>query len=679
MALKHKIHDIEKASTAKRAPQQEIQQRSSEHLRPMNPAVSLQRAANSHPSALKPADIFVLQRTIGNRAVGRFLKQTHALPPPQSSIPANALQLKTEEEETLQRELETTQRKENRTGLPDGLKTGIENLSGMAMDDVLVHYNSSKPAGVQALAYTQGTDIHVGPGQEHHLPHEAWHVVQQKHGRVAPTAHLKGVAINDDARLEQEANEVGEKAAREANAADSGQNSTARKPVARPTATAHVVQRDVGFEYETNADTYLAANGLTDPQRQANAVPPGAAPLTKGDPLVINMNGLHAKADLGGAGLGSNLELETDPFPETAAGRVALHQALKNLERFCNLIDAKRTTTPHLRSTHLAAALGGNAPVNLRYIHALANIVGNPQTTAGVRLDKVEELMERTVGGPTGGPHVPGLAAPLARLELGVLADFQTVGDAPRQVRAGIATYANAYAGVLPLPGGVGFPSDALVGLCSLLLSYIIRGTLGQMYAKQIAPLMARTDFGTIFANDLPPLESAFLSAGGGAEFVAMFTAIVNQAGVAGGIAGQLFASEPASVLGMGLVISGSLTRQAWIAGISQNNDLLTPTTFPSVAARPQMFGLGELGGAHDPDPTGGGVPRPILELRRMMQHIAPHDFTEMAMGVFDYIVALNAAGPGVNPAYQRVARAQKQPKAGQKLSYKLSDWLTGG
>lgn len=97
----------------------------------------------------------------------------------------------------------------NRTGLPDRLKAGIEHLSGFAMDDVRVHYNSPKPATVQALAYTKGTEIQVGPGQEKHLPHEAWHVVQQKQGRVKPTLQLKGVAINDDAALEREAEAMG--------------------------------------------------------------------------------------------------------------------------------------------------------------------------------------------------------------------------------------------------------------------------------------------------------------------------------------------------------------------------------------------------------------------------------------------------------------------------------------
>ncbi len=100
----------------------------------------------------------------------------------------------------------------NQTGLPDNLKSGIENLSGMSMDDVNVHYNSSKPTQLQAHAYAQGTDIHVASGQEKHLPHEAWHVVQQKQGRVKPTMQMQGVNVNDDKGLEREADVMGGKA-----------------------------------------------------------------------------------------------------------------------------------------------------------------------------------------------------------------------------------------------------------------------------------------------------------------------------------------------------------------------------------------------------------------------------------------------------------------------------------
>lgn len=101
---------------------------------------------------------------------------------------------------------------ENRTGLPDNLKSGLESLSGMDMSDVKVHYNSSKPEQLQAHAYTQGTDIHISSGQERHLPHEAWHVAQQKQGRVKPTMQMNGTSINDDPVLEKEADSMGIKA-----------------------------------------------------------------------------------------------------------------------------------------------------------------------------------------------------------------------------------------------------------------------------------------------------------------------------------------------------------------------------------------------------------------------------------------------------------------------------------
>ena len=102
--------------------------------------------------------------------------------------------------------------RENHTGLPNHLKEGIEALSGLSLEDVRVHYNSPLPAQVQAFAYTRGTEIHMGSGQEQYLPHEAWHVVQQKQGRVKPTMQAKGLAINDDEVLEREADTMGRRA-----------------------------------------------------------------------------------------------------------------------------------------------------------------------------------------------------------------------------------------------------------------------------------------------------------------------------------------------------------------------------------------------------------------------------------------------------------------------------------
>lgn len=144
--------------------------------------------------------------------------------------------------------------KANDTGLPDDLKAGMEDLSGFSLDDVNVHYNSDRPVQLQAHAYTQGRDIHVGPGQEKHLPHEAWHVVQQKQGRVSGTMQMKGFNINDDEGLEKEADVMGRQAKQRGAFADGGEEGE-RKDVSLASAGAPV-QRLTGFEVETNIPVY---------------------------------------------------------------------------------------------------------------------------------------------------------------------------------------------------------------------------------------------------------------------------------------------------------------------------------------------------------------------------------------------------------------------------------------
>ncbi|MDO5968971.1 DUF4157 domain-containing protein [Flavivirga aquimarina] len=141
----------------------------------------------------------------------------------------------------------------NNTGLPDNLKSGIESLSGIDMSDTRVHYNSPKPAQLQAHAYAQGTDIHIASGQEKHLPHEAWHVVQQKQGRVKPTMQMKGeININDDTGLEKEADVTGAKAL----SVTSEQVSTIKSL----TPTHAPMQLKMGFEFESAKNKVLGAD-----------------------------------------------------------------------------------------------------------------------------------------------------------------------------------------------------------------------------------------------------------------------------------------------------------------------------------------------------------------------------------------------------------------------------------
>jgi hypothetical protein len=135
---------------------------------------------------LGTAEILALQRTVGNRTVGQLLSQTR---------PGGRIQ-----------------RKRNETGIPDDVKGAIERLSGYSMDNVRAHYNSAEPTQVDAVAYAHGSDIEVAPGQERHLPHEAWHVVQQMQGRVRPNTQVDGALVNDHAGLEREADVMGSRA-----------------------------------------------------------------------------------------------------------------------------------------------------------------------------------------------------------------------------------------------------------------------------------------------------------------------------------------------------------------------------------------------------------------------------------------------------------------------------------
>lgn len=94
----------------------------------------------------------------------------------------------------------------NLTGIPTQMKLDFERRSGLSFDDVRVHYNSDKPTRIGALAYTQGTQVYMGPGQERHLGHELGHVIQQKSFRIPPTSWINGQPVNDSPALECQAN-----------------------------------------------------------------------------------------------------------------------------------------------------------------------------------------------------------------------------------------------------------------------------------------------------------------------------------------------------------------------------------------------------------------------------------------------------------------------------------------
>ena len=80
------------------------------------------------------------------------------------------------------------------------------------------------------------------------MPHEAWHVVQQKQGRVKPTMQAKGLSINDDKGLEHEADMMGMRAGELAVGAQSTQRQEEEELQTRPDP---LVSFDTGSDIES--------------------------------------------------------------------------------------------------------------------------------------------------------------------------------------------------------------------------------------------------------------------------------------------------------------------------------------------------------------------------------------------------------------------------------------------
>ncbi len=87
---------------------------------------------------------------------------------------------------------------------------------GMDMSDVKIHQNSNQATELGAQAFTQGTDVVFGKGHDKSTPegkellgHELAHVAQQKAGQVSPTTSVNNLPVNDDKKLESQADSLG--------------------------------------------------------------------------------------------------------------------------------------------------------------------------------------------------------------------------------------------------------------------------------------------------------------------------------------------------------------------------------------------------------------------------------------------------------------------------------------
>ena len=582
----------------------------------------------------------------------------------------------------------------NRTGLPDRLKSGIERLSGYSMDDVRVHHQSEQPARLGALAYTQGTDIHIAPGQERHLPHEAWHVVQQKQGRVAATRQMKGTSLNDDAGLEREADVMGQRAAK----GDSPWAPAGQSPAVPPRAKSlsggdQCIQRKIGFEFEDNQwRPYVEdlGNPVPRPAARKELLHQGHRFKLEGDDT------------LGAAK--PNLEFVTDAYDIDNGGLADLRQSLteikaimSRLSHFVGDEDQQLTNqtfvqpVQHQLSNPAVRLIGGHATGKFKM-----------QATQGVSLEDLPTLMEYF------GTHVPGetqkqakkrkparklahgnvTGTPVSDL-LGLLPSLAQ--EAIRHVESNQAVYGYS----IPEQSFFQGPQPRLLGFFAQLIMYVKGLTIASAgaYEKYRIPLLGRIEMSTLF-NQLDPTHRRVLAAN---HAQALIGAVVHAANH------QSVLPKPAHIGGFwdsGFVATGPLLRSAhimvphavvpavpvklpvmqsltigdWLRGITSGHDYLTPAQMDqwltaneaalSAAERGQRVGLLEsfntLGGAMDPADRMGTSGLNILENRFIAPGMGtarngfftPAQFEKAALAYFKFMVKIKTkvGQPGTFP-----------------------------
>lgn len=352
--------------------------------------------------------------------------------------------------------------------LPAAVQAKMSKAFATDFSSVRVHEGPQAQA-VGALAYTQGNDLFFAPGQydphsekgQELIGHELAHTVQQAQGRVAAPAQAKGggPAINADASLEREADEMGARAARGESAVGGAGASGALG--ALPSAIAQrkaVLQRKVGFEFETGwfVDR-IPFDYDHDDVEQPMQKP---VPFAKKDVISsAATKGFRLEADEAEDGR-SELEIVVrPPIEESKAGLLELTQIMDDITVIGEGLKS------HYNAKGEAFPLSDVTGAPFDYFTAVTPRAGDPSLTAGPQVTMGLDLSV-----------IPKVNGHKAKIE---------VEDAPK-----------------------------FNGFLALVKQYLVNGTTAGgavAYPKMIAePLLARTDFVGLLALVEEPIKQKY-------------------------------------------------------------------------------------------------------------------------------------------------------------------------
>jgi Domain of unknown function (DUF4157) len=191
------------------------------------PAKGVRAQRPYSPSEARLHPVIRLQRTVGNQASFRLLGPA-AIQPKLNAFgtepdrAADESMYSASEGEPVPHPGQIRRPLTDATGM-GRLRAKLEHALSADFSNVRVRTGSERAGRLGAIAFTQGSEIHVAPGQwspetlkgQKLLGHELGHVLQQRSGRVMPTVELAGEKLNADPALEQEADALGKRVAQE--------------------------------------------------------------------------------------------------------------------------------------------------------------------------------------------------------------------------------------------------------------------------------------------------------------------------------------------------------------------------------------------------------------------------------------------------------------------------------
>ncbi|BDD09112.1 hypothetical protein FUAX_15440 [Fulvitalea axinellae] len=391
------------------------------------------------------------------------------------------------------------------------------------------------------------------------------------------------------------------------------------------------IQRSVGFEievegallyrnieqaYESEDPSFLDVNEFS-------------VPAIREKERIFEGDGFYAQAD----SLDFNipyLEFATEPFEDSYEGFQRMKTVIgKLMELVGEAEKAKNPYDPYIPLKKLE--LFGNIPR-----HHAETIIELPsgipkgfvQATAGIRPERLPELLEDLSTASESEPDGLRERREFGRFKMMRLNDGRT--GKPRDVQ---------WASTLrrSIDTNKGFArehhlGESARGFLSLVDFYLRLGKFGApKYPKSFTPLLARTDFATMFSL-LPEHERKAIADHHLFEQTPFASEFPYDAPF---FEGGVYHNKTRPHR----QIMKSLSRGKWLDGIASGTDYLTAQNFPNRLRAYKLHSMGALGKTTD---LVEGQKAPILELRNINQQEPFTFWLYVAEEIFRYIYALN-------------------------------------